>query len=323
MSRLSIGLLGCGTVGRGFVELVERERPRLRSRYGIDLSIDAIAVRNLSKERPGVDRSLLTTSAPDVIRRTDLVVEVIGGLEPARSLIRTAIALHRDVVTANKALLAESGGDLLEVARQRGVSLGFEASVCGGIPIIGALRRGLAGDSIESLSGILNGTCNYVLSRIEEGFAFHRAVALAQENGFAEADPALDLDGHDAAQKLRILSSIAFDAPTASLEVSGIRDITVARVEAARQRGNVLRQIATALLTDGGIELTVATREIAAAHPLARVLDECNALLIRSRATGELLLTGRGAGAMPTAAALLSDVVAIARAREARDLAVA
>ncbi|HSP17784.1 MAG TPA: homoserine dehydrogenase [Thermoanaerobaculia bacterium] len=313
MKRVDIGLLGCGTVGRGFVHLLERERTRIRSRYGVDLSITRIAVRDLAKQRPGVDERLLTTSALEVIQAGDIVVEAIGGVDLPRSLVRTAIALGRDVVTANKALLAESGPEIFAKAAARGVAVGFEASVCGGIPVIRALQRGLAGDSIESVAGILNGTSNFVLTRMEDGTSFDAALRLAQERGFAEADPSLDIDGHDAAQKLQLLASIAFAGQRpATFEVSGIRDVTAEDVSAARSRGSVLRQVATAEESGGTVHLRVGVREIPDCDPLARVRDECNGVVIRGRSVGDVFLTGRGAGAMPTAAAVLSDVIEIA-----------
>lgn len=322
MSRVDIGLLGCGTVGRGFVQLVIRERKRLRSRYGIDLAIRQIAVRNLTKPRPGVDERLLTTSALDAIQAGDIIVEAIGGIEPSRSLVRTAIALGRDVVTANKTLLAESGPEIFAKAAARGVAVGFEASVCGGIPVIRALQRGLAGDSIESVTGILNGTCNFVLTRMEDGTSFDEALGLAQERGFAESDPSLDIDGHDAAQKLQLLAGIAFDGQRpATIDVSGIRGVTSDDVAAAQGRGSVLRQVAVAEQSGGSVHLRVAVREVPECDPLARVRDESNAVLIRGRSVGEIFLTGRGAGAMPTAAALMSDVIEIALLRSREEAA--
>lgn len=205
MKRARIGLLGCGTVGGGFVRLVDRERKRIRSRFGVDLEIGRILVRDLNRERPGVDPALLTTSAIDVIDdECDLVVEVVGGVHCAGTFVRRAIARGRNVVTANKALLAATGNELFAAAERRGVSIGFEASVCGGVPVIGALRRGLAGDSIESVTGILNGTSNYVLCRMEEGMDLDAAIREAQARGFAEADPSLDIDGQDAAQKVLV-----------------------------------------------------------------------------------------------------------------------
>ncbi|HEX9162792.1 MAG TPA: homoserine dehydrogenase [Thermoanaerobaculia bacterium] len=317
MTRIDIGLLGCGTVGRGFVQLLDRERARVRNRYGIDLSIRSIAVRDLTKPRPGVDERLLTTSTLDTIQAGDLVVEAIGGVELPRSLVRTAIALGRDVVTANKALLADSGPELFAKAASRGVAIGFEASVCGGIPIIRALQRGLAGDSIESVTGILNGTCNFVLTRMEDGTPFDAALRLAQERGFAEADPSFDVDGIDAAQKLSLLASIAFEGQRPStVDISGIRDVTTEDIAEARSRGSVLRQVAVAEQSGGTVHLRVALREIPDCHPLARVRDEANGVLIRGRSVGEVFLSGRGAGALPTATALLSDVIEIALQRQ-------
>jgi len=295
MKRLRIGLLGCGTVGGGFVRLLTAERERIRARHGVELEITGILVRDPDKPRAGVDRRLLTTSALDVIDAdNDLIVEAIGGVHTAGTFVRRAIARCCDVVTANKALLAASGRELFRAAAASGVTIGFEASVCGGVPVIGALRRGLAGDTIESITGILNGTCNYVLSRMDQGIAFADAVAHAQERGFAEADPSLDLSGEDAAQKLRILAEVAFEAPVRREVVRGI---------GAKTRG---RLIAEAKRVAGGVELVVEPRS----DPrFAQIADEQNAVIIKGRAVGEIALSGRGAGSMPTAAALLSDVL--------------
>ena len=296
------------------MQLVDRERERLRARYGVDLAIGRILVRDIEKERPGVDRALLTSSALDVLDADlDLIVEVIGGVHCAGTYVRRAIARRRHVVTANKALLAAAGGELFDAAARSGVGIGFEASVCGGVPVVGALRRGLAGDSIESLTGVLNGTSNYVLCRMAEGLDAAAAVLRAQEAGFAEADPSLDLSGNDAAQKLAILAQLAFDAPVRRTRVSGIEDVTQADLERARKRGCVIRQVAEASRIAGGVELVVEPRSVPASHPLGRVVDEQNAVVIRGRAVGEIVLSGRGAGAMPTAAAVLSDVLECTR----------
>lgn len=314
MSRqVRVGLLGCGTVGRGFVELVARERDRIRVRHGLDLQLTRILVRDLEKERRGVDRALLTSCAIDVLDSDcDVVVELVGGVHAAGSYIRGAIARGRNVVTANKALLAATGGALFGAAAGVGVRIGFEASVCGGVPVIGALRRGLAGDSIESLAGILNGTSNYVLSRMEEGLGFAEAVARAQELGFAEADPTLDVSGEDAAQKLAILAELAFDVPVRARFVTGISEVTPDDVERARAHGQVIRQIAEAHRVAGGVALRVEPRCIDAHEPLARIRDERNAVVIRGRAVGEIFLSGAGAGSLPTAAAVLADVLELA-----------
>jgi len=310
VKRVRIALLGCGTVGGGFVRLVEQERERIRARFGFDPEIVRILVRDLGKVRPGVDRELLTTCALDVIDSDcDLVVEVVGGVHTAGTFVRRAIARGRHVVTANKALLAATGGELFDAAARNGVEIGFEASVCGGVPVIGALRRGLAGDSIESITGVLNGTSNYVLCRMAEGLGFADAVLRAQEAGFAEADPSLDVDGDDAAQKLAILAQLAFDAPVRTTSVTGLREVTLEEIERARLEGCVVRQVAEASRVAGGVSLVVEPRRVPVAHPLARVVDEQNAVVIRGRAVGDVVLSGRGAGSMPTAAAVLSDVL--------------
>jgi homoserine dehydrogenase len=303
MKRLRIGLLGCGTVGGGLVQLVAQERARVRARYRIELEIGRILVRDRDKPRPGVDRRLLTTRALDVLDgEHDLVVEAIGGVHAAGSFVRRAIARGRNVVTANKALLAAAGGELFAAAKRQRVTIGFEASVCGGVPVIGALRRGLAGDTIESIRAILNGTSNYVLCRMEEGFGLAEAVKLAQERGFAEADPALDVSGQDAAQKLQILAELAFDEP--------VRKVTVVPLGAIdADAGMTVRQVAEARRVPGGIELTVEPRPLPPTDPLARVIDEQNAVIIKGRAVGEICLSGPGAGPLPTAAALLSDIL--------------
>ena len=318
MRRVNIGLLGCGTVGRGFVELLGRERERIRGRDGIDLQIRKILVRDETKGRPNISPSLFTTSAVDVLDDgCDLVVELIGGVHCAGAYVRRAIDNGRNVVTANKALLAECGHELFDAAARQRVRIGFEASVCGAIPIVRALTRGLAGDRVSEISGILNGTCNYILTRMEQDdLDFDAALRLAQERGFAEADPSLDVGGQDAAQKLQILAEIAFgrvENPS-HIRLRGIEDITKSEIEQARARRCVVRHVASARRVAGGVELRVERRELPEFHPLAAVRDENNAVMVRSRAAGEMFFVGKGAGAMPTAAAVLSDVIEIARA---------
>ena len=318
MKSVSIALLGCGNVGRGFVELLDRERPRIQQRYGVDLNLKRILVRDLTRIRPGVDRQLLTTRALEVIDSgAEIVVELVGGVHTAGAFVRRALANGQDVVTANKALLAEHGTELFEAAARRGLAIGFEASVCGGIPIVRALHRGLAGDSIESIRGIVNGTCNFVLSRMEEGLDFDAAVRAAQLRGFAEADPTLDIDGWDAAQKIRILSALAFDAPVTHESVIGIRSVSRADIDRAHAGGSVIRLVAEAERVPGGVSVRVRPQEFDAADIFGTIRDEFNIVAIRGRATGEVILTGKGAGALPTAAAVLADVVEIAQLRPA------
>jgi homoserine dehydrogenase len=314
--KLKIGLLGCGTVGRGLVELVGRNDALVRQRSGVELRIAKILVRDLDKERHGVDRALLTSDPDKVLNNgCDLVVELVGGIEPARSFIERSLARGKHVVTANKALLALDGFSLMKTAEQQKVRLGFEASVCGGIPIIRALRDGLVGNNIQKLSGILNGTCNYILTRMtEDGVEFEAALREAQAKGFAEADPSLDIDGHDAAQKLKILTELAFCAQVdaGSVQVQGIRDITADDVHAAKELGFVIKHVATAGLSEDAVSLGCSPVLLPVSHQLAGIRDENNAVLIRGDAVGEMLFSGKGAGSLPSASAVLSDVVDIA-----------
>ncbi len=314
--KLKIGLLGCGTVGRGLVELVSRNDALVRQRSGVELRITKILVRDLDKERHGVDRALLTSDPDKVLNNgCDLVVELVGGIEPARSFIERSLARGKHVVTANKALLALDGFGLMKAAEVQKVRLGFEASVCGGIPIIRALRDGLVGNNIQRLSGILNGTCNYILTRMtEDGVEFEDALREAQVKGFAEADPTLDIDGHDAAQKLKILTELAFSAQVdaAAVQVEGIRDIAADDVQAAKELGFVIKHVATAELSEDAVSLGCAPVLLPLSHQLAGIRDENNAVLVRGDAVGEMLFSGKGAGSLPSASAVLSDVVDIA-----------
>jgi len=313
---IRVGLLGCGVVGGGFVELLHRNRARIGERYGVDLEVSKILVRDLEKERPFVDRALLTTSAESVIRNgCDLVVELIGGTQPARRLIRDAIGAGKHVVTANKCVLATDGLDLLELAAIHRVRVGFEASVCGAIPIIRVLRGGLSGDRVESVEGILNGTSNYILTRMAEGGVdFNEALGEAQRNGFAEAEPSLDVDGVDAAQKLKILAELAFGRPLSlnDVDVEGVGGVTAETIARASRRGEVIKLVARAVKTEDDILLRVAPTSIPLDHPLARVRNEFNGVLLRSEAAGEMMFVGPGAGSLPSASAVLADVIELA-----------
>jgi homoserine dehydrogenase len=316
--KLSIGLLGCGTVGRGLVELVTRNRKLIAERAGVEIGVSKILVRDLKKDR-GVDRSLLTDRPEDVIENgCDVVVELIGGLEPARSFLAQAIERKKDVVTANKALLALSGTELFRAASSSGVRLGFEASVCGGIPIIRAISSGLVGNRIEAICGIVNGTCNYILTRMaEEGLSFEAALREAQAKGFAEADPSLDIDGLDAAQKLEILAELAFGAQVdpGSVIVEGIRHLDDEDIRSAKELGYVLKHVAIARDAGESLDLRVHPALLPSVHPLAHVRNENNAVLLRGDAVGEMIFQGKGAGSLPTASAVLSDIIEIARHR--------
>jgi len=319
MRHVRIALLGCGTVGGGLVRLLEQSRARLASSHDVEFSLARVLVRDLARTREGVDRGLLTARADWAIpERCDVVVELVGGIEPARTLVRRALERGLPVVTANKALLARHGAELFAAAAARGVPLGFEGSVCGGVPVVRALRDGLAGDRIESVTGVLNGTCNVVMTLMDrDGATFEAALRAAQEAGFAEADPSLDIDGWDAAQKLVVLSALAFGEWTSvsDVRVRGIRGVTPERLAETRSRGRALRLVATAERHSGGLALAVEPRELPLDHPLAAVSMEQNAVLVYGDTVGELLFRGRGAGAGPTATAVLADLCEVVGAR--------
>jgi homoserine dehydrogenase len=317
MRELRIGLLGCGTVGRGLCELIGRNAADIAERTGRRPSIALALVRDARKPRPdGIE----TTDDPERFRRApvDIVVELAGGIEPARGLLLEAISRGRPVVTANKALLAEHAGEIFDAARRAGVGVGFEAAVCGGVPIVRALASGLAGDRVTAIEGIVNGTANFILTRIEEGSDPDAALEEARRRGLAEADPSLDLDGVDAAQKIRILARLAFGA-TARAEhvaVRGIRGLGLEDARAAAELGGVVRLVASAWRgPDGAVRLRVEPCVVPRAHPLAGVREENNAVRIRSEGVGDLLLAGRGAGPQPTAAAVLADILDVAAGR--------
>jgi len=317
MRRVRIALLGCGTVGGGLVRLLTSSRARVAASHDVEFSLARVLVCDLSRPRDGVTRDLLTPCIDAAIpERCDVVVELLGGIEPARTLVERALARGLPVVTANKALLAQHGARLVAIAATQGVHLGFEGSVCGGVPIVRALRDGLAGDRVESVTGVLNGTCNVVLTLMErDGASFDAALHAARAAGFAEADPSLDIDGWDTAQKLVVLTALAFGewVPVADVLVRGIRDVTPARLAQARSRGRVLRLVATAERLADRLSLAVEPRELALDHPLAAVAMEQNAVLVRGDEVGELLFQGRGAGAGPTATAVLADLCEVVR----------
>jgi homoserine dehydrogenase len=320
MRKIKIGLLGCGTVGSGFIELLERNRDLIGARTSSDLVIHRILVRDLAKDRPGVDRALLTSRAEEVIENgSDIVVELIGGTDPARRLIRESLINRKHVVTANKAVLSHAGGDLLDLAAAHGVQLRFEASVCGAIPIVRVIRQSLVGNRVSALRGVVNGTCNFILTRMaEEGMEFDDAVRLAQERGFAEANPALDVDGVDAAQKLTILAQLALEKrETRWTRCEGIRGVTSRDVRRAAAAGAVIRLVASARDRGDHVELSVAPEHIDTKDPLASARDEVNALVLQTEA-GELLFYGRGAGSLPSASSVLADMVDIAGAWDVR-----
>ncbi len=315
--RVNLGILGCGTVGSGLVDLIRRNRTLVSERSGVELDVRRVLVRDLDKPR-NVSRDLLTDRAEAVLvaEDIDVVVELIGGVEPARTFIARALGARKHVVTANKAVLAQAGADLFRLAAAQRKRIGFEASVCAGIPLIRALQHGLVGDQISSLCGILNGTNNFILTQMaEEGIGFDAAVKLAQARGFCEADPSLDLDGVDATQKLVLLAQIAFGAELAvsDVPVEGIRAIGPEDLRNARALGFAVKHVAVARERGGRLDLRVHPALLPLTHPLAAVRNEYNAVLIRGDAVGEMVFEGKGAGSLPTASAVLADIIDAAR----------
>jgi homoserine dehydrogenase len=314
-----VGLLGCGHVGSALVRLIDEHADVIESRAGVRIEVARVAVRNLARERDvPIPAGRFTHDAEDVVAdpAVDVVVEVIGGIEPARSLITEALKAGKPVVTANKELLANVGKELFETAEGAGVDLLFEASVAGGIPLIRPLRESLAGDRIRRVIGIVNGTTNYILTRMsEEGSSFHDALAEAQTLGYAERDPTADIEGFDAAAKATIIASIAFGARVVAGDVyrEGIAEISNHDITSAHDLGYVVKLLAVAEELDGDLAVRVHPSMIPVHHPLASVRESFNALFIEADAVGELMLYGRGAGGSPTASAVLGDLIDAAK----------
>jgi homoserine dehydrogenase len=319
-SQLNVALLGCGNVGSGVVEVLASNGETIAQRAGLPIEIVGIAVRDPNKPRSlSVDRRLLTTDAAGLVRReeVDCVVECIGGLEPAYDLVMSALEQGKSVVTANKELIAKRGKDLFEAADQMEVDLLFEGSVAGGIPVVHALKESLAGNQVTEMLGILNGTTNYVLTRMSErGESLESALGEAQRLRYAEKDPTDDISGTDAAYKLAILASIAFSSRMAVEDIfkEGIEAITPADLRYAAEQGYVVKLLAIARAAEGGeIELRVHPALVPQRHPIAAVKGHYNAVFVRGNAVGEVMLYGQGAGSLPTGSAVVGDIISVAR----------
>ncbi len=316
---VKVGLLGCGHVGSALVRLITENGDAIEARTGVHLEVGRVAVRNLARDRDvALPASIFTHDATAVVtdEDIDIVVEVIGGIEPARELMIEALKAGKPVVTANKELLANFGKELFETAEGSGVDLLFEASVAGGIPLIRPLRESLAGDRIRRVMGIVNGTTNFILSNMaESGASFSDALAEAQTLGYAERDPTADVEGFDAAAKAAIIATIAFGARVVAGDVyrEGISEISDADIASADELGYAVKLLAVADETDQGIAVRVHPTMLPKSHPLASVRDSFNALFIEADAVGELMFYGRGAGGMPTASAVLGDVIDAAK----------
>jgi homoserine dehydrogenase len=321
MKPVRIGLLGCGTVGGGVLQLLRAKGEQVVQSVGAPIEVASVLVRDADKTRvPELDRSRLTTDPEAVLGdpSIDIFVEVMGGVDPTRAFVERAIDSKRSVVTANKMLLAMHGPELIERAIAANVDLAFEASVGGGIPIIRVLREALASDSVVQIEGIINGTCNYMLTRMRsEGLSFDAALREAQAKGYAEADPGLDVDGHDAAHKLVVLAMLAFGGRVDSERVptEGIRGIDPIDHRFAERFGFVIKHLAIGRERGESVELHVHPALVPRDAPLANVNGVLNAIAIEGRAVGDTVLSGRGAGDLPTAVSVVSDVLEVARAR--------
>ncbi|HBU04829.1 MAG TPA: homoserine dehydrogenase, partial [Acidimicrobiaceae bacterium] len=315
MTNLTIGLLGCGTVGGALVDLLDARRATITARTGVELRIGAIAVRDTAKHQDRLaDPSLLTTDTAAVVAdpEVDIVVELIGGTDPALMLVRTALENGKPVITGNKELLAAHGPDLYAVAAEHGVDLLFEAAVAGGIPLIRPLRESLVGEDISRVMGIINGTTNYILTKMsQEGADYADALADAQALGYAEADPTADVEGYDAGAKAAIISSIVFgvDVRSSDVQHEGISSITAADIDTAKRLGYVIKALAVIERADGEVAVRVHPAMVPTGHPLANVNDSFNAVFVEGATVGDLMFYGRGAGGGPTASAVLGDLV--------------
>ena len=320
---LRVALLGCGVVGSEVVRLLHEQHADLAARVGAPLELVGIAVRRPQRARDlPVDASLFTADAAALVARddVDIVVEVVGGIEPVRTWLLSAMASGKSVVTANKALLATSGAALHDQASERGVDLYYEASVAGAIPLLRPLRESLVGDRISRVLGIVNGTTNYILTRMDEtGAGFAEALEEASALGYAEADPSADIEGYDAASKAAILAGLAFHSRVTADDVyrEGITDVSSADVASAREMGCTVKLLAIAERSSSkpGVSVRVHPAMIPRSHPLAGVRDAFNAVFVEAEAAGQLMFYGRGAGGAPTASAVLGDLVAVARNR--------
>ena len=319
LAKIGLGLLGCGTVGSEVARLLSRDHADLSARSGATLELVKVGVKDASKDRSSIDKSLLTTDLSSIVTdpSVSIVIEVMGGIEPARSLILQALNAKKSVVTANKALLAKHGAEIFAAARANGVDLYYEAAVGGAIPILRPLRESIVGDSVTRVMGIVNGTTNYILTKMdEEGAEYENVLKEAQRLGFAESDPTADVEGHDAAAKIAILASLAFHTQVTidDVHVEGISKLSKRDIEIAKAIDHVIKLLAIAEVTEEGkVSARVHPTLVPRHHPLASVRNAFNAVFVEAKSAGELMFYGRGAGGAPTASAILGDLVAISR----------
>jgi len=314
---ITIALLGGGTVGAEVARMLLENASDLEARIGAPVQLIGVAVRDMTKVRPGIPADLLTADAAALASSgADIVVELMGGIEPARTLILSAMTAKSSIVTANKALLAADGATLYAAAADNDVDLYFEAAVAGAIPLLRPLRESLAGDTVRRVLGIVNGTTNFILTKMDEqGADYAEVLAEAQALGYAETDPTADVEGFDAAAKAAILAELAFHTRVTADDVhrEGMSSVTLSDIEAARAMGFVIKLLAVAERVDDGVIVRVHPTMVPRTHPLASVREAFNAVFIEADAAGQMMFYGRGAGGAPTASAVLGDVVAVAR----------
>lgn len=316
--RIQAALLGAGTVGGGVYRLLQMRKEEMPFKVQAELEISRVLVRDASKKRDGIPQEVLTEDWNGILEDPEIriVIELMGGIEPARTYILQALEAGKHVVTANKDLMAEYGRELMEAAERHHCDLQFEAAVAGGIPIIRPLKECLAGNEITEVMGIVNGTTNYILTRMtEDGMDFADALKKAQELGFAEADPTSDIEGLDAGRKMAILASIAFHSRVtfSDVDVKGITRITAKDIQYAKEFGYTLKLLGVARNTDGEMEVGVFPMMIPSSHPLAHVKDAFNAVFVHGDAVDDAMFQGKGAGELPTASAVMGDIIAVAR----------
>ena len=316
--EIKAALLGAGTVGGGVYKLVERIAAEMQAKVGADLKITKVMVKNLQKKREGIPSEVLTDDWESIVHDPEIsiVIELMGGVEPARTYILQALEAGKNVVTANKDLLAEHGQELMEAAERNHCDICFEAAVGGGIPIIRPLKECLAGNEITEVMGIVNGTTNYILTKMtQEGWDFDDALKEAQRLGFAEADPTADVEGLDAGRKMAILASIAFHSRVTfkDVDVKGITKITAKDIQYAKEFGYTLKLLGVARNEEGKMEVGVSPMMIPSTHPLANVNDSFNAVFVHGDAVDDAMFQGRGAGEFPTASAVVGDLISVAR----------
>ena len=315
---IKVGLLGLGTVGTGVYKLIGRRSEEMQQKTGAALEIKKILVHNMKKVRQGVDQNLLTDQWKEIIEDDEIqiVIEVMGGIEPAKTMIIEALKAGKNVVSANKDLIAEYGKELYDAAKEGSADFLFEAAAAGGIPIIRPLKQCLEGNQIDEIMGIVNGTTNYILTKMfEDGMDFTEALAKATELGYAEADPTADIEGLDAGRKVAIMASIAFNSRVTFDDVytEGITKITASDIRYAKETGSVIKLLGVARNTPEGIEVRVHPMLIPERHPLASVNDSFNAVFVHGDAVDDAMFYGRGAGELPTASAVVGDIFDIAR----------